>query len=201
MCGRFGQVFDEESLRNDLPLSVSFSIKNQHRYNCAPGQNVYCGISKAKVLRFGELQWGVQPEWSNRRIINATWEKFDRPYGFWSTWKRCIVPSTGFYEWSGEKSPKQAVHIHPSSVEIMYFAGIWTWIEKSKAALVILTTASEDWMSHVHHRQPIIIQSESVEAWLNGKSPDLISPLAMTLTPVGSYVNKVGNDGPQCWGM
>ena len=44
--------------------------------------------------------WGVEPSWTKRRIINAKWEKVRYGNGYWSQWRRCIVPSSGFYEWA-----------------------------------------------------------------------------------------------------
>ena len=110
-----------------------------------------------------------------------------------------MVPSSGFYEWSSQKGMKQAFHIHPTSSSIVYFAGLWSWTTRSKAALVILTTASEDWMRNVHHRQPILLDSDGVQNWISGQEPNLKSAHEMSLSKVGPFVNKVGHDGPKCW--
>ena len=199
MCGRFGQVFDGGSLEKDLSMPVHFSLQHTKRYNCGPGHKVFCGIAVNDGIRFGLLRWGVKPEWSKRQIINATWEKVSKRNGFWFQWKRCIIPSSGFYEWKESNEKKQAYHIHPNSSPIVYYAGLWKWVTETEAALVILTTASQDWISHIHHRQPIILESDSVLDWLNNLPPNLTCPPSMILTPIGSYVNRVDNEGPQCW--
>ena len=199
MCGRLSQVFEESFLNQFLPFPTYFSKPHVQRYNCAPGQLIYCGIYASKIMRFGPLYWGVQPSWSKRRIINATWEKASQGSGYWSQWKRCIIPSTGFYEWKGKGGSKQAFHIQTVSNQMIFFAALWSWMTDKTAAVVILTTKSEDWMLNVHHRQPLILSSDNLIRWLEGNTPDLACPLPMKLNEIGPYVNHVANEGPQCW--
>ena len=65
MCGRFGQVLTEEAITHDLQHPVEFSTPLIQRYNCAPSQSVYCGIPLSQRIRFGELEWGVNPHGPN----------------------------------------------------------------------------------------------------------------------------------------
>jgi putative SOS response-associated peptidase YedK len=55
-----------------------------------------------------------------------------------------------------------------------------------------------------HHRCPVVIDDSDLDVWFTGDADaayDLIhSPPddAMTAYRVSPYVNKVGNEGPQC---
>lgn len=55
------------------------------------------------------MRWGIQPGWADKIIINATTEK--KEGRFWSKAfreRRCLIPATGWYEWTGGKGAKQA---------------------------------------------------------------------------------------------
>jgi len=93
------------------------------------------------------------------------------------------------------------------------FAGLWeTWNKKPysdsiyKSCTIITTQASES-LSEIHHRMPVILNSEIYEPWLDLQNHDLdelkkilkreiITELVSY--PVSKQVNSVSNNNPVC---
>lgn len=43
--------------------------------------------------------------------------------------RRCLVPASGYYEWSGPKGKRQPHFIHPTEGELWLFAGLYErWV-------------------------------------------------------------------------
>ena len=71
----------------------------------------------------------------------------------------------------------------------------------------ILTTDANALMRPVHDRMPVVVPPEAWERWLDSEvqRPDELADLLAPAEPktlrkcrVGSFVNKVGNDGQEC---
>ena len=109
------------------------------------------------------LTWGFQT--SRSLVINARGETVaEKPLfkeGIAS--KRCVIPSTGFFEWNGAK--RQYLFNLPGA-EILYMAGIYaTWSDDP--CYCILTTAANESMQEIHDRMPLILTKDQIEPWLN----------------------------------
>ena len=104
--------------------------------------------------------------------------------------RRCLILSSGFYEWRhvypmGKKGQplKTAVkipyYIHLKEKEYFYMAGVWNpWTDadtkKSVETFAIVTTAANKLMEQVHNskkRMPAILSEELAYEWLLG-DPD-----------------------------
>ena len=71
----------------------------------------------------------------------------------------------------------------------------------------IVTTGANRMMSEMHERMPVILAPGDYATWLDAKldDPAALMPLLtacgedeLVAEPIGTYVNKVANDGPQC---
>ena len=71
----------------------------------------------------------------------------------------------------------------------------------------ILTTTPNEIMAPIHDRMPVILSPSDYDAWLYPAMNDptkltyLYEPFPageMTMTGVGPYVNKAGNEGEEC---
>ena len=108
-------------------------------------------ISEGGVMAARPMFWGF-PKWKGSGvIINARAETAaDKPM-FRSSLaaRRCIVPSTGFYEWShsGDKKQKDKYLINLPDTPMLYMAGIYNYYHESDGQqlprFVILTTAGQ----------------------------------------------------------
>jgi putative SOS response-associated peptidase YedK len=101
--------------------------------------------------------------------------------------------------------PKQPYAIAMKSEEPFALAGIWeNWKRPRSDAWVrtfaIITTNSNELVSAIHDRMPVIIAPEDYTRWLSTLEPDprdLLVPYpaqVMTMWPISTRVNKPEND-------
>lgn len=94
--------------------------------------------------------------------------------------RRCVIPTTGFYEWDREKR-KYLFRLPDSSA--LYLAGFWNSF-REEDRFIILTTAPNDTIINVHDRMPVLLPPAEVELWLRdtawasekitARQPDLV---------------------------
>jgi putative SOS response-associated peptidase YedK len=122
------------------------------------------------------MKWGLIPDWSKDLVhttINARSETVHEKPTFSNALKfcRCIIPSTGFYEWTEEGGRKQPYFIRLLNSGIMGFAGLWErWQGEGGDILetcCILTTEANSLISPVHDRMPVIIGPDHYDLWLD----------------------------------
>lgn len=125
--------------------------------------------------------------------------------------QRCLIPSTGFYEWQSAGKGTQPWFLSLRSGEPFAFAGLWeTWNHPDGKALescTILTTAANEFMAEVHERMPVILDREVWPLWLDPQLQDadtvqeLLQPSLSEIwqrVPVSPLVNHVKHDRPEC---
>lgn len=114
------------------------------------------------------MKWGF-PKWDNKGvIINARMETiFDKQLFREAMLKRrCIVPSTGFYEWKDVGQSKKEKYLFVrEETPMLYMAGIYNVYEKIES-FVILTTKASHTMKGIHNRMPVILNEEEFIMWL-----------------------------------
>lgn len=89
--------------------------------------------------------------------------------------KRCIVPSTGYFEWRHEGAKKIPYYIHLKDEPIFSMAGIYDrWLDKETGeeydTFSIITTDTNPLTDYIHnskHRMPAILSKEDEEKWLD----------------------------------
>jgi putative SOS response-associated peptidase YedK len=121
------------------------------------------------------LKWGF-PHWNNSSvIINARSETALEKSMFRKSLleRRCVIPSSGYYEWvaaSGNKKKEKFLLRSPIE-STLYMAGMINIFRDNNGseygAFVILTTAAEDTISHIHDRMPVLLLHDENELWLN----------------------------------
>jgi putative SOS response-associated peptidase YedK len=137
----------------------------------------------------------------------ATLPSFREPFRF----RRCLVPTDGFYEWKRVAMGRQPFCFDMNDGELFAFAGLWDcwrgldnqWIR----SFAILTTTPNALTSPIHDRMPVILAKEDYDLWLDPGMSDVqvISELLrpydasrMQCYPVSSRVNQVQNDDAEC---
>ena len=183
------------------------------RYNIAPSQPVL--IARNDVLGSPELQlvrWGLIPSWvRDPRALRSTLVNAREKPAFRGALRhrRCLIPTTGFYEWTGKKTARQPHLICLKDYDLFALAGIWeSWLGADGSeieTMSILTTAANGDVSHLHDRMPVIIAKQDFERWLDCRSGssedilDLLRPLpdgSLRAMPVTSRVNDPRAEGP-----
>lgn len=111
------------------------------------------------------VRWGFPGFQGKGVIINAKGETApDKPMFRASLLeRRCVVPSTGFYEW--DKSKRKYLFRSPGS-SALYLAGLWNTFAREER-FVILTTAPNETVSDIHDRMPVLLSPGELDAWLH----------------------------------
>lgn len=228
MCGRFSLRSSAADLlsffglvADDAASLEAVSQSGLPRYNIAPGQPVLAArLGERGERRLDLLHWGLMPAWSrgelgevrkqSYRMINARAETaWDKPsFRAAISRRRCLVPTSGFYEWGAGKGPgRPATLIHRADGSLFALGGIWERWEGAEGevhSLSLLTIASAGPVAALHDRMPVILAPAQFEGWLRGEreqAEGMMQPdLGLQLDVVGNTVNNARNEGPECWG-
>lgn len=188
MCGRY-TLYQTGQLPDRFKVSDKAAKNLKPRYNIAPSQLVPIILDQDGKRELVEMKWGFMSPWMKDskdmfkyKMFNTRSEGvFEKP-----TWKkairfqRCLVPSNGFYEWTGEKGDKTPFLIKPKDQELFAFAGIYGLWKDAEGiewgTYSILTTEPNREMSEIHNREPVMLKPEDEALWLD---PDLDEPDAI----------------------
>ena len=211
MCGRFAFYSPAEATAALFRVQMDVSI--EARYNIAPTQFIPAvRDNDSNVRELVMLRWGLVPFWAKdpaigNRMINARSETVAEKPSFRNAYKdrRCLILASGFYEWRKEGDIKTPYFITTADDSPFAFAGLWErWnsreSDESLQTTTIITAAANDFMTSLHHRMPIILQSDAADRWLSGDN-DLINNVVditppLKAWPVDRRVNNARNEGP-----
>lgn len=132
------------------------------------------------------FNWGLIPYWTKdrnsadeikRMTLNARADTiFEKPsFREPIMKKRCLIPSTGYFEWRHEAKKKIPYFIFLKDEPIFSMAGIYdSWLDKEtgeeKRTFSIITTDANPLTDYIHntkHRMPAILSKEEEEIWLD----------------------------------
>jgi putative SOS response-associated peptidase YedK len=178
-------------------LHALYSIHDQPRRNLEPRYNI-APTQDIDIIRSAEegaqsldrARWGLVPGWWKKTLkdlpstFNARAETVAEKPMFRSAFKsrRCVIPASGFYEWTGPKGERQPWYVTAADEKPLSFAGLWERYrdpdsgEDGLSATIIVGPAN-DFMSKIHNRMPVILAPESIESWLAKPSSDLLAPI------------------------
>ncbi|AMJ41019.1 SOS response-associated peptidase [Anaerotignum propionicum] len=170
MCGRYEMFISPENremMRIVEDIENKYGAKNNMRTGEIFPTNVVPILSCDSSNIMPELSiWGFPKFHSKGVIINSRAETaIDKPtFRKNLLERRCVIPSTGFYEWKQDVSKKK-YKFNLADSENLYMAGIWNEFKNEKR-FVILTTAANNSMVDIHNRMPIVLQKEKIEDWI-----------------------------------
>lgn len=187
MCGRYGfSVKDAREAINRFKLlnTIDELARLKSRYNIAPGQ-----INPVIVMGDGRKMewyfWGLIPYWAKDqemkyKTINARAESVEKAASYRKPFRfqRCLIPSSGFYEWDKSVKPSQPYFIRMKDNSLFSFAGLYDiWKNptsgKEIKSYTIITTQPNEVVGKIHNRMPVILEKDEEKEWLN---PDLTEP-------------------------
>ncbi len=184
--------------RNALSIDV---VSLQNRYNATlvnkeTYKPIYHGsafdflawpvVTSREPALLQQFHWGLIPSWARTRedaeriragTINAKSETaFEKPSfkdGMQS--RRCLVPSTGFFEWHSFKSKKYPYFITLTNADVFSMAGLWdSWTDKQTGEILstfsILTVTANPLMAKIHNekkRMPVLLPAAQEKRWLD----------------------------------
>jgi len=210
MCGRF--AFYSPSEAAAALFGVSTAIEIQPRYNIAPTQYIAAvREDQDKQRELVMLRWGLVPFWAKdpsigNRMINARAETIAEKPSYRAAFRhrRCVVLADGFYEWRRENDAKTPYFISLTSGEPFALAGLWeNWTDKesgeSLQTTTLITTEANDFMQSLHHRMPVVMQSDAAGEWLAGSVEPVDQAAQRTpklqAWPVDRRINNARNEG------
>ena len=209
MCSRYSLTSPSEAVR------AYFDTINEAefppRYNIAPTQPVIIVRHDPQNRREMRLvRWGLIPSWVKdprdfTTLINARSETAAEKPSFRAAMRhrRCLVPCSGFYEWTGVRGSKQPHLVTRRSGGPMALAGLWEhWLGADGSELesmAILTTEANEDMQAIHQRMPVILSPEHFGLWLDCRSGSsteiegLMKPLEDGQIEIRAVSRKVNN--------
>jgi putative SOS response-associated peptidase YedK len=220
MCGRFNIISDPLTqmimdIVNGVFEKSPSSIET--RYNIAPTEPVLVLLKTENGgWELKDMRWWLIPSWSKEvsskyTMFNAKSETLTKSRAFSLPFerKRCIVPVSGYYEWTTEGGLKSPHLIKPASKNGFAFAGLWDkWRQGDQVieSCTIITGAAPDSMKDIHRRIPIHLSRNEIDPWLSTESSQkellaLLSPhlrMPLTITPLSSYVGNSRNKDERC---
>ena len=154
---------------NDLPDTPN--------YNICPSESIHAVTSEDGIRRLRQLRWGFLPRWyktptEGPLLINARAESIaDKPaFREACRSRRCLVPASGFYEWTRDSDNNRLPwYIFSKSESTLAFAGIWQHWEQGDstiASCAIVTTSANRTLAGIHHRMPVILDAPDWPLWL-----------------------------------
>ncbi|MGI8927795.1 MAG: SOS response-associated peptidase [Tepidiformaceae bacterium] len=218
MCGRFTMTYDQlELLAADLGVPVESLPNTRPRYNIAPTDEHFILREKNETREVLLARWGLVNSWAKdgKRAaaqINARAETIEHAPAFREAFqkRRCVVPSTGFYEWTGPKDARQPLWFHRADNGLVLFAGLYeSWMPRNdewQRTFTIITTTPNGLMEPIHNRMPVVLSAEAAAEWMDARHArphDLLRLLApapddaLVIRAVSPLVNSVKNDDPR----
>ena len=211
MCGRYSLICIDDMGSRFRVTDPSFGFRSH--FNIAPGSMMPVIVRRERNEAV-MMEWGLVPHWvkegkAARHLINARAETLAERPSFRGLLKsrRCLVPASGFYEWTKDGGKKTPFYIRLRDEPVFAFAGLYdvwhTPLGEGYATYTIITTGPNDLVSPIHNRMPAILRREDEDQWVSGESlsaADLTGILAphpaggMEAYPVLPLVNNPGNN-------
>jgi putative SOS response-associated peptidase YedK len=163
------------------------------------------------------MNWGLIPSWANTpqaaaeirtKTLNARIETITEKPSFKNA-KRCIVPSSGFFEWQEIGKNKIPYFIYLPNSPVFSMAGIYdSWINQNGVktySFSILTTSANELMASIHNtklRMPVILSVENEQNWLENKLDLAVAKVPfdqkmMKAHTIGSIINSKNHNVPE----
>lgn len=185
MCGRYSVVTEEEAIEireiidevneryANAPELAAMRTGEIFPTNVAPLLVAGAGGAEARLMA-----WGFPRFQGPGVIINARAETAMEKPLFRNSLerRRCVVPSTGFFEWKHEdgRAKKDKYLITLPGESALWMAGFYDTFKdkagKPYTAFVILTTEANASMAALHDRMPVILPMGLRDRWL--RDPD-----------------------------
>ena len=219
MCGRYVVSFSESDIKKKFHFKKTQKI--ELNFNIFPGSFAPIILNIKKNTLLVNSHWGFERSWikknsSKNYIYNARLEDIFKKETFKDIFysQRCLVPVSGFYEWSGPKNNRNPYYIKDVKESIIYFAGLWeerrSSLDYSKAntrkdqgieyAFLILTVESTKPLKNIHHRMPVIVDNYFSDIWLSGEGSEYSSEvfeknIRYDIVPVDKKINNINYEG------
>ncbi len=181
MIDRYSLTASPDKIANRFDAEVLNAF--DPNYNASP-THLLPIITTSSPRGVSLFYWGTSPQWGknktlSEKLINVRAEQIqDRPSLKKSLMKsRCIIPADGFYAWkrAGKKTmiPYRFV---TTDQELFSMAGLWEEYEDTDGneihTFTIITTPSNEIVSSIYERMPVMLNKATEKTWLNGDAAE-----------------------------
>lgn len=168
MCGRYGMFLEDNPT---LERIAGQAQKNSPNLEFRAGEVFPTNTVPVIIERDGQptpylFQWGFPNFQKKGVIINARSETANEKKMFQKSLesRRCIVPSSGFYEWKQDETKQKYLFQLPNT-NILYMAGLYNEFD-GIPRFVILTTQANASIADIHNRMPVVLTEDCISKWL-----------------------------------
>ena len=210
MCGRFASYKNLNKLKNIFDvINSDFNITQS--YNVSPGQDVNIILSYKFENYLLSSNWGYNfinsKTQNNQSVINSRIETINSKLLFKDSFlkRKCIIPVNGYFEWSQQEGEKKPYFIQLGAGELIYFAGVWRkekYNDDKRRVFSIITKAANSKINKIHHRMPVVLNTNNAQDYLETKDNDLIfnnyEDVDLNITEVSKHVNNPKNNDEKC---
>ena len=210
MCGRFASYKNLNKLKNIFDvINSDFNITQS--YNVSPGQDVNIILSYKFENYLLSSNWGYNfinsKTQNNQSVINSRIETINSKLLFKDSFlkRKCIIPVNGYFEWSQQEGEKKPYFIQLGAGELIYLAGVWRkekYNDDKRRVFSIITKAANSKINKIHHRMPVVLNTNNAQDYLETIDNDLIfnnyEDVDLNISEVSKYVNNPKNNDEKC---
>ena len=210
MCGRFASYKNLNKLKNIFGV-INSDFNLTQSYNISPGQNVNIILSYKFENYLLSSNWGYNfinsKTQNNQSVINSRIETINSKLLFKDSFlkRKCIIPVNGYFEWSQQEGEKKPYFIQLGAGELIYLAGVWRkekYNDDKRRVFSIITKAANSKINKIHHRMPVVLNTNNAQDYLETKDNDLIfnnyEDVDLSITEVSKHVNNPKNNDEKC---
>ena len=191
---------------------IRAAVQGKASWNIAPTHQIAIIEDSNAGRHLTSARWGLAVPWTTKPMINARSETAAAKPTFRKALqeRRCLVPTTGFYEWKADGDRKQPFFFRREDGAPFAFAGIMDYYKTEGGiapACALLTIAGSGFTRQFHERMPVIIPESGWDLWLDrtvtdpAAVADLLKPAPddfLIAVPVSPRVNNPRNNGAEC---
>ena len=191
MCNRYGYQAPVSRLVDEFSLAgLPLRFESGHVPNLEPREHIR-PTNTAKIVRpidaghpeqgveLADARWWLIPFFHKKGVkdwkpmcTNARAETLATTATFREPFKRrrCLVPATHYFEWTGEKGAKVMWRFTKTDVDLFCFAGLWDRAHTADGVIesfTIITCAAGPDCIEYHNRQPVVLERPDWKTWLN----------------------------------
>jgi putative SOS response-associated peptidase YedK len=180
MCNDFGNnvpysAYLETFSQICAPVVFPTAAPNlEPRDDIWPTETAHVFRRRERGVEMVQLRWGFPPARpKGAPVINFRSEGRRFPK------RRCLIPVSHFFEFTGAKSPKSKWKFTKAGEDWFCFAGLWRPMPDGADAFTILTTEPGPDVAPIHNRQVVVLDRSDWLPWLDLTRPerDLLCPL------------------------
>jgi putative SOS response-associated peptidase YedK len=223
MCGRYSQDSDLNDVRLILKVEQLELFRDwTPTYNIGPSyapgaEQLIVVRTRAGKRALRLARWWLIPAFWQKPLkalptaFNARAEEIDKKSLWQAAFRssRCLVPATGWREFTGGRGHKQPYHFQLER-HLFAFAGLWsTWTSPQGEVIdsfAIITTEPSSAAARIHDRMPLVLSDSEHARWLDPSiDPSSVLRLAqeqslsrpLDIYPSDPIANSGQYEGPQ----